>query len=769
MPELLIELFSEEIPARMQAKAAADLERAVNKALLDAGFMPEGVKAFATPRRLTAVATGLPVRQPDRREEKKGPRVGAPEKAVEGFLKSAGLSSLDQCETRTDKKGEFYVAVIDQKGRDTAGLIAGFVPEIVRGFSWPKSMRWGDGDMKWVRPLHSVLCVFDNEVVPFEIDGVSSGDKTHGHRFMAPAEIQTRNFDDYAAKLRGAKVILDAEERKEMIAADAATLCKAQGFELVEDGGLLNEVAGLAEWPIAMMGSFDEKFLALPDEVLTASMRGHQKYFSVRAPKTGRLANRFVCVANIEAPDGGKAMRTGYERVLTARLSDGWYLYNQDLKTPLADRIDDLDKVTFFEGLGSVGDKARRVAALAKEIAPAVGADPDLAERAAMLAKADLVTGMVYEFPELQGVMGRYYALAQGEKEAVADAIRDHYKPAGQDDEVPTAPVSVAVALADKIDTLTAFWAIDKKPTGSSDPFALRRAALGVIRMTLESQSRLSLTRLSRDALEELVVTLAQAEIIGFQVFEEGEVGPYKTHVFYGRHPDDASTRPKPVFYGREHVLEKWRSNSLWSADPKDDWRDPITLIESISYDSKDTFSKNVLLFFHDRLKVYLKDKGHRYDAIDAVLIDADGNSADDLVLIVRKLEALEAFLETDDGENLAAAYKRAANILKAEEKKDGSPADPSAVKKDLLKDAEEKALFAALETAETKAEKAVADEDFEAAMSALASLRAPLDAFFEKVTVNADDAKLRANRLSLLARFRAATAKVADFSKLEG
>ncbi len=695
MSELLLELFSEEIPARMQGRAAADLEKAVNKALMDAGFMPEGVKGFAGPRRLTVVAAGVPARQPDRREEKKGPRVGAPDKAVEGFLKSAGLTSLDQCEQREDKKGAYWVAVIDQKGRDTADLIADFMPQIVRGFSWPKSMRWGDGDLRWVRPLHSILCVFDGEVVNFEIDGIKSGDKTQGHRFMAPDAIQARSFEAYAEALKKAKVILDAEERKEMIAGDAATLCKAQGLELVEDAGLLNEVSGLAEWPVAMMGSFDEKFLTVPDEVLTASMRGHQKYFSVKDPKTGRLANKFVYVANIESPDGGAAMRTGYERVLTARLSDAWYLYHQDLKRPLETRIEDLDKVTFFEGLGSVGDKARRVAALAKEIAPSVGADPTAAERAAMLAKADLVTGMVYEFPELQGVMGRYYALEQNEPAEIADAIRDHYKPAGQDDNVPTAPVSVAVALADKIDTLTAFWAIDKKPTGSSDPFALRRAALGVIQFVLNSDLRLKLDDIFINARERIAV--------------------------------------------KENVVEH--------------------AAETI----------NLLLFFHDRLKVYLRDKGFKHDQIDAVLNDADGNLQDDLVLIVAKLEALAAFLKTDDGANLAAAYKRAGNILKAEEKKDKTPADPNAVDEKLLQDNEEEALFKALTDAETKAEKAVADEDFEAAMSALAQLRKPLDAFFEKVTVNADDAKLRANRLSLLARLTAATAKVADFSNLEG
>ncbi|MHA7870946.1 MAG: glycine--tRNA ligase subunit beta [Hyphococcus sp.] len=769
MPDLLLELFSEEIPARMQARAAADLERGVNKALLDAGFMPEGVKAFATPRRLALVATGLPARQPDRREEKKGPRVGAPEKAVQGFLKSAGLASLDDCEQREDKKGAFYVAVIDRKGEETAHIIAHFMPEIIRAFPWQKSMRWGaassdDGALKWVRPLHSILCAFNGEIVDFDIGGVRSGDRTHGHRFMAPQEIQTRNFDDYVSSLRAASVILDADERKDIIASDAATLCKAQGLELVEDAGLLNEVAGLAEWPVVMMGAFDEKFLALPDEVLTASMRGHQKYFSVRDPKTGSLANRFICVANIEAPDGGKAMRAGYERVLTARLSDGWYLYNQDLKTKLEDRVAALDKVTFFEGLGSVGDKARRIAALAKEIAPAVGADPKAAERAGLLAKADLVSGMVYEFPELQGVMGRYYHLVQtgisspihgggveaagrdgggdgaatpsaslrsaappqaGERDAalqIADAIRDHYKPAGQDDEVPTDPVSVAVALADKIDTLTAFWAIDKKPTGSSDPFALRRAALGVILISFASSLRMSLVDIVDQHLDKIMEMNFQRRL-------------------------EEANRAEGV-----SVIASGRVTRYW---PRLERQVSTRVFE-------------LLDFFHDRLKVYLKDKGHRYDAIDAVLTDAEGNLQDDLVLIVARLEALEAFLKSDDGVNLAAAYKRAVNILKAEEKKDALP-ETLKVDAGKLKEPQEKSFFAALCDAEAKTDKAVAAEDFEGAMAALAALRAPVDHFFDKVTVNADDAALRANRLALLDRFRAATATVADFSKLEG
>ena len=698
MPELLLELFSEEIPARMQQRAGDDLARAVNKALMDAGFMPEDVKSFAGPRRLVCIVGGLPARQPDRREEKKGPRVGAPEKAVEGFLKSAGLSSLDQCETRSDKKGEFYVAVIEQAGRDTAAFIAEALPDIIRGFSWPKSMRWADGDLRWVRPLHRILCVFNDEPVPFEIEGVTAGDETEGHRFMAPGIIQARTFEDYSSKLRAAHVILDSNERKEMIAADAATLCNAQGLELVDDPALLNEVAGLAEWPFALMGSFDEKFLKLPDEVLTASMRGHQKYFSVRDPKTGRLANKFVCVANITAPDGGAAMRTGYERVLTARLSDGWYLYNQDLKTPLADRIADLDKVTFFEGLGSVGDKARRVAALAKEIAPAVGADPAAAERAAMLAKADLVSQMVYEFPELQGVMGRYYAIEQGEPEAIADAIRDHYKPAGQDDEVPTAPVSVAVALADKIDSLVGFWAVDKKPTGSSDPFALRRAALGVIQIVLTLETLLSLAKLIR------------------------------------------------------------RSDSNYAS-----------MESGMQGSSAGEFGDDLLSFFHDRLKVYLRDKGYRHDRIDAVLTDADGNLQDDLVLIVRKLEALETFLSTIDGRDLVAAHKRAGNIVRAEEKKEKRQFKAEELNEGRLIEPSESSLFEQIKDAEVRFRLNIREEDFNSAMSALSILRHPIDGFFSDVTVNVDDQALRINRLALLQRFIKATEQVADFSKLEG
>ena len=694
MPDLLLELFSEEIPARMQRRAAADLERMMNDRLLAAGFLPEGVKAFAGPRRLALIATGLPARQPDRKEEKKGPRVGAPEKAIEGFLKSAGLSSLDQCEIVEDKKGAYYVAKTLEKGRDTAMVIAEAVPAIVKDFPWPKSMRWGDGELRWVRPLHSVLCCFNDEVVPFDIGGVASGDVTHGHRRFSSGPIHARNFDKYVPALTNAKVILDSLAREEMIAADAKTLCEAQGLELVEDKGLLAEVSGLAEWPVVMMGSFDRKFLALPDEVLTASMRGHQKYFSVKDPKTGRLADKFVYVANIDAPDAGKSMRAGYERVLTARLSDAWYLYHQDLKTPLEERVKDLDRVTFFEGLGSIGKRVERFESLANDLGRYVKTDVSAARRAAKLCKADLVTGMVYEFPELQGLMGRYYALAQGESAEVANAVRDHYKPAGADDDAPMAPVSVIVALAEKIDVLHGFFAIGELPTGSKDPFALRRAALGVIRIVLDNKLRVKLNEL------------------------------------------------------KEGALQLYRNQAGQSFGPG-------------SVDA-------ILPFFHDRLKVYLKDKGHKYDAIDAVLTKADGSLEDDLVLIVRKLEALEAFLKTDDGANLAAGYKRAANILKAEEKKGALP-EHLEVDEKALEQPEEKSLFAALRSAEEKAAADVSAEKFADAMSALASLRPAVDAFFDKVTVNADDTKLRANRLALLTRFIAATAAVADLGKLEG
>lgn len=710
MPELLLELFSEEIPARMQARAAADLERAVNDRLFAAGYRPEGVKAFSGPRRLALVAVGLPARQPDRKEEKKGPRVGAPAPAIEGFLKSAGLASIAQAEVREDKKGAYYVATIDEKGRDTAAVIGGFLPEIVRTFPWPKSMRWGDGELRWVRPLKRILCAFDGEIVPFSIDGVAASDATEGHRVMGRGEIRVRTFEKYAAALNAAYVEFDAARRAEIILEEAKTLCQAQGLELVENKALLAEVAGLVEWPVVRMGAFDQKFLDVPEEAISATMSANQKYFSVRDPKTGRLANRFVFVANLEAKDGGAASRAGYERVLTARLSDAWFLCRQDLKTRLADRVPALDDITYFEELGSVGRKVQCVIELARDIAPLTGADPQKAEDAARLAKADLVSGMVREFPELQGNMGRYFAQAEGLDAEIADAIRDHYRPLGQDDELPTAPVSVAVALADRLITLGGFWCIDERPTGSADPFALRRAALGVIKILLANGVRWRF--LKPDSIELL---------------------------------SSFGTSVREIRSNESNLPHTERSD-------RNDRRDVVSL----------------LAFFHDRLKVYLRDQGRRHDRIDAVLMTPEGEPEDDLVLIVRKLEALEAFLATEDGANLAAAYKRAANILKAEEKKGPVPR-PGDLAPTAFALAEEKALHAALAAAEEKAIAAVKAEDFKAAMAALSTLRTPLDAFFDKVTVNAEDPVLRANRLALLQRLRAATAAVADLSKLEG
>ncbi len=700
MPDLLLELFSEEIPARMQTRAADDLQKLVQEQLFAAGFMPGGSKAFATPRRLALVVTGLPHAQPERKQEKKGPRVGAPDQALEGFLKSAGLASLEQCETRADKKGEYYVAVIDEQGRPTADVIAGFMPDLIRKFPWPKSMRWGDGSLAWVRPLHSILCAFDGEVVEFEVGSMTSGDKTYGHRFMAPDEIQVRGFEAYQLALSRAKVVLDKEARAEQILADANGLCAAQGLELVDDAGLVAEVAGLAEWPVVMIGSFDKKFLKLPDEVLTCTMKGHQKYFSVRDPKTGRLANRFVFVSNIEAPDGGAAMRPGYERVLTARLSDAWFLYQQDLAVPLEQHAKKLTDVTFFEGLGTVADKVERTLFYAQWFAGQLGVDAARAEKATRFAKADLVTGMVGEFPELQGHIGRYYALAQGVDGDIADAIRDHYKPAGQEDVVPNAPVSTVLALGDKMSTLASFWSINQKPTGSKDPFSLRRAALGVISIVLENGIRIKYRKIGSPD--------------------------------FGIRLADKPTSDEPT---RVAILG-------WSED--------------------------LLSFFHDRLKVYLKDKGHRHDHVDAVRIRADRVLEDDLVLIVKKLEALEAFLKTDDGANLLVAYKRAANILKAEAKKDGA-VRTDAVDESLLREKAERALHTAMVKSSGTFGPALENEDFATAMTALSGLRRPLDAFFDDVTVNADAKTLRANRLALLASIKRTCDQVADLSRIEG
>jgi glycyl-tRNA synthetase beta chain len=697
MPDLLLELFSEEIPARMQPRAADDLRRLVTDRLVAAGLLYEGAKAFATPRRLALTVTGIPVRQPDTREERKGPRVGAPEGAIAGFLKSAGLASIDQAKIEKDaKKGEFYIAVVEKRGRPALDVIAEIVPDVVRGFPWPKSMRWGAGDLNWVRPLHAIVATFGPEteepdVVRFAIDGVAAGDTTFGHRFLAPASFQVRHFDDYLAKLDRAKVVLDAARREQIILAEAKNLAFAQGYDLVEDPGLLAEVAGLVEWPVVLMGTFDEAFLAIPPEVIRTTIRNNQKCFVLRDPRSEKLANRFVLVSNTEAADGGKAIVAGNERVIRARLSDAKFFYETDLKTRLEERLPKLDEIIFHEKLGTLGKRVERIEALARELAPIVGAEPDKAARAARLAKADLVTEMVGEFPELQGLMGKYYALAQDEPDSVARAIEEHYKPLGPTDRVPTDAVAVAVALADKLDALVGFWTIDEKPTGSKDPYALRRAALGVIRLIIENGLRLPLGR-AFDA-------------------------------------------------GRKLLRQQGRSGS------------------------GDELAADLLAFFADRLKVQLREQGARHDLVDAVFA-LEGQ--DDLVMIVRRVEALAGFLDSDDGRNLLAGYKRATNIIRIEEKRDnaayrGAP-DPKLYRQD-----EERDLAAAIAAARQAAGEAVAREDFAAAMRAIAGLRPRVDAFFDKVTVNVDESRLRENRLKLLNEIRDATRAVADFSKIEG
>jgi glycyl-tRNA synthetase beta chain len=748
MPDLLLEFLSEEIPARMQARAADDLKKMITDRLVEAGLLYDGAKAFVTPRRLALHVQGVPARQPDVKEEKKGPRVGAPEKAVEGFLRSAGLKSIGEAKVQKDPKGDFYVAVIEKKGRPAIEVVGEIVPEVAKSFPWPKSMRWGarsaePGALNWVRPLHSIVATFgpeteEPEIVPFAVDGIAAGDETRGHRFLAPTPFKVRRLDDYAAKLEKAKVVLDPARRQEMILADAKNLAFAQGFELVTDDGLLAEVAGLVEWPVVLMGAFEPEFLAIPPEVIRATIRNNQKCFVLRDAQTAKLANKFVLVANIEAADGGKSIVAGCERVIRARLADAKFFYESDLRTRLEDRLEKFKHIIFHEKLGTQAERIERIERLAAELAPLVGADVEVAKRAARLAKADLLTEVVGEFPELQGLMGKYYAAAQGEDDAVAHAIEDHYKPQGPNDLVPADPVSIAVALADKIDTLVGFWATGEKPTGSKDPYALRRAALGVIRIIIENQIRIALrTVLWRHfACVRRDEALAEA-IAVLHPLEEQIVELSATDIELAM---------------KLEVLVSQRSKALAG---------PVLVQAHSDLDQ----TSDLLSFFADRLKVQLREQGARHDLVDAVF---SLQGQDDLVLIVRRVEALGKFLDTDDGKNLLAGYKRATNIIRIEEKKDkraytGAP-DPR-----LYSQAEEKELARAIDVAKREAADAVAREDFAAAMSAMAKLRPHVDTFFDKVTVNVDDSKLRENRLKLLNEIREATRAVADFSKIEG
>ena len=739
MPQLLLELLTEEIPARMQAKAQADLERAIMNGLTGAGLIPEGIKAFSGPRRLVVVVEGLPEKSADVCEERKGPKVGAPEKAIAGFMRGAGISSIDEAEIRSDKKGEFYVAIIETPGRNTTDIVAELVPEVVRGFHWPKSMRWGEGDLRWVRPLQRILCTFDSETVPFEIDGIQSRNVTEGHRVMGRGPYTVKGFEDYEDALKNkGHVILDREERKEIIAAEAKTLCEAQNLELVEDIGLLEEVAGLAEYPVVIIGDMDPKFLSLPPEVIKLSMRTHQKYFAVRDPKTGDLAPKFVVVSNLRAADGGKTIAAGNSKVLSARLADAVFFWENDKAKPLEDNFEKLGAITFHEKLGKVEDKAERVIALAGELAKPCGAKKKDVALAAKLAKCDLVTEMVFEFTELEGVMGRYYALEEKRPARIADAVRDHYKPKGPSDAIPTEPTAVAVALADKLDTLVGFWAIDEKPTGSKDPYALRRAALGVIRLVLENHVRLSLLGATANPLARIAVHMTM------------------------RHPHKVGDAVQEMF--DLGLIDESQANRLLkeNIENSDLLRDEALKPEAVDLQLRKM--RDLLSFFADRLKVYLRDQGKRHDLIDAVFALGE----DDLVLIVKRVEALSDFLATEDGANLLAGYKRAVNILSIEEKKD-KQSHAGVVDEARLVDDAERGLHKALMQVVKDADAALMAEDFEKAMTALSHLRTPVDAFFDDVMVNADDADIRKNRLALLSQIRDVIGKVADFSKIEG
>ena len=776
MPQLLIELFSEEIPARMQQGAARDLERMAAERLKASGLAYEALTTYAGPRRLTLVVEGLPSATPDRSEEVKGPRTSAPDQALEGFLRKTGLTR-DQL---TERDGVWF-GVLSSTGQATTAIIPDMVDQIVRGFPWPKSMRWGSGTLRWVRPLKRIVALFDGAVVPFEIDGIVSGDTTEGHRFLGSGQPFTvKDFADYRGKLEREFVLLDVTDRKLRILDAAKTACAARGLALVDDDGLLDEVAGLAEWPTPILGDMDPQFLDLPPEVVRLSMKVHQKYFAVRDPATHKLAPNFLVVANVEASDGGKALAVGNSRVLSARLNDARFFWDEDLKVGFDAWNDKLKGVTFHAKLGTLADRVERIAALAREIAPLVGADPDEAYEAAKLAKADLASAMVGEFPELQGVMGGYYARAlkpfllkpfpleggrvgmgvedaasdavsaapitepasttstpnpgpsplQGEGSALADAIRDHYKPQGPADTVPTAPLTLAVALADKLDTLVGFFAIDEKPTGSKDPFALRRAALGVIRLVLENGVRVPLQSVLIEALFGLTNVSRTLDVL--HRFEDGGVST-----------SGVSLSPDLI---SENVV------GLHLVRGGGDLATPLQVASAL------------LAFFADRLKVLLRDQGKRHDLVDAVFALGD----DDLVRIVRRVEALDGFLATDDGTNLLAGCKRASNILRAEAKKGDVPT--GMVQTGLSGQPEEEvALAFAVGAAGTAVDAALETEDFAAAMTALSRLRGPVDAFFDKVMVNSDVAEERDNRLKLLGQVSDVMGRVADFGQVGG
>ena len=740
MPNLLIELFSEEIPARMQAGAAENLKTLVTNGLVEAGLTYSGAKAFSTPRRLALAVEGVSAESPTVREERKGPKVGAPEKAIEGFLRGAGISR-DDLEERETPKGAIYFATIEKEGRAAEAIIAETLEATIRNFPWPKSMRWGDGSLRWVRPLHSIICLFEDEagsrVIDFEIDGIKSGATTEGHRFMAPKRFSVTSFDDYEAQLKRAFVVLNAKERADDILQDATNQAFANGLELVEDNGLLMEVAGLVEWPVVLMGSIDETFLDLPPEVLQTSMKEHQKFFSVRNPKTNRI-ERFVTVANKRTSDNGATILAGNQKVLAARLSDAKFFWENDLRVA-KDGIEtwtaQLSNVTFHNKLGSQAERIERISALARDLAPFVGADEDNAEKSAKLAKADLSSEMVYEFPELQGLMGRYYAKAAGLSDEIAAVSEEHYAPLGPSDNVPSAPLSVIVALADKIDTLTGFWAVSEKPTGSKDPFALRRAALGVIRLVRENNLSLRLER-----------------------FVSLQLVRHKIGILGSSNSDDTDLL--------RQVLAEMGTHGAFDAAYRviEGKGDGSADFKQLGQDLPDTLC-DLMSFFHDRLKVHLKDEGIRYDVIDACLANPQN---DDLRLIAERATALERVLNTEEGANLVQGFKRANNILKQAELKDGVEYSYGADFKYAETD-EEKVLFTALDQAAEAIAASLALGDHAGAMAAMAELRHPVDAFFEAVQINVDNEVLRRNRLNLLSRIRSVCGQVADLAQLEG